>query len=354
MNSEKSVHVDREREMEHFLNMINTRDGAHVLLIQADAGMGKTTLLKEFWTQSEGVWRAQLNFKQLTYSIELLLEELAGQLAPDLKSQFWQRTQQLRQLMQSSMGYGLAPGAQTIAAQDIFAQYQRGVATLLRRLGPGHPQREDVLTYKGRLDENINFTRRMGDTETRRSERREILDNLNRVAQSALGIPFNELHEADAVTYAAGYSSPGESERRGANLRYQSMLMDAFLDSLVAANPDEQTVLLQFDTYEKANDEIQTWFTGFFLPRIYQYRWLVVVVAGRTIPELDLVGADWCLRQTLKPLKRKHIQEYVQRLELSLSDDVIEALYTFSDGKPYDLALFVKRWQVTKGGAPDE
>jgi len=77
---------------------------------------------------------------------------------------------------------------------DVYSSYETELDQLLNRLGQNHPFYLETLTYKTRLRENINQTQLHGDTETRRSERSQIMAQLNKLALSALGIPFSELH----------------------------------------------------------------------------------------------------------------------------------------------------------------
>jgi hypothetical protein len=80
--------------------------------------------------------------------------------------------------------------------------YQTGLCQLLERLGQGHPLYQEALVYQQRLDENIARSRRYGDTETRKADRSEIIDRLNALALSALGMSFKEL--CDLATSATG------------------------------------------------------------------------------------------------------------------------------------------------------
>jgi len=65
---------------------------------------------------------------------------------------------------------------------DIFSSYERSLEELLRRLGKGHPRYIEALTLQTRLLENITQTRQYGDNETRRAERAQVIDVLNRLA----------------------------------------------------------------------------------------------------------------------------------------------------------------------------
>ena len=93
----------------------------------------------------------------------------------------------------------------TQAGLDRLADHsisQTGLCQLLERLGQGHPLYQEALVYQQRLDENIARSRRYGDTETRKAERSEIIDRLNALALSALGISSKEL--CGLATPAAG------------------------------------------------------------------------------------------------------------------------------------------------------
>lgn len=77
--------------------------------------------------------------------------------------------------------------------RDNFAHYEVGLANLLEQIGQDHPRYVEGLGYQTRLLDNINWARRHGDSEARRSERSEIIAQLNTLALSVLGKSFNEL-----------------------------------------------------------------------------------------------------------------------------------------------------------------
>ena len=76
---------------------------------------------------------------------------------------------------------------------DIFSAYERGLEKLLERLGKDHPRYGEVLVLQSRLLENIAQARRYGDTETRRAERAQIVDALNRLTMETIGESFTQL-----------------------------------------------------------------------------------------------------------------------------------------------------------------
>jgi Tfp pilus assembly protein PilF len=73
---------------------------------------------------------------------------------------------------------------------DQYSRYEDGLHQLLDQIGPAHAEYATGLVYQQRLIENIAESRRYGDTETLKAERSKIIDQLNRLALSALGQPF--------------------------------------------------------------------------------------------------------------------------------------------------------------------
>lgn len=76
---------------------------------------------------------------------------------------------------------------------DIYQSYELELEELVRRLDKDDPHFAEVLTLQARLIENIAQTRRYGDTETRRAERMQTIDALNRLAVWQTGNVFGQL-----------------------------------------------------------------------------------------------------------------------------------------------------------------
>jgi DNA-binding NarL/FixJ family response regulator len=76
---------------------------------------------------------------------------------------------------------------------DVYTAYETGIEQLLNQLSQEHERYADALLYQTRLLENVTYACRYGDTETRRSERLVIIDQLNSLALSTLGVSFQEL-----------------------------------------------------------------------------------------------------------------------------------------------------------------
>jgi hypothetical protein len=77
---------------------------------------------------------------------------------------------------------------------DAYSKYEHGMLLLLERLGRAHLRYSDALNYQGRLQENVDLVRRHGDNETYKSERAQIIEQLNRLVLDSFGMSFHELY----------------------------------------------------------------------------------------------------------------------------------------------------------------
>jgi hypothetical protein len=58
----KEIHVDREKELSHFRDILAGRTDERIMIIQAESGLGKTGLINQFWAMSKGLQRAKVDF----------------------------------------------------------------------------------------------------------------------------------------------------------------------------------------------------------------------------------------------------------------------------------------------------
>ena len=79
--------------------------------------------------------------------------------------------------------------------RDSSSHYEIGLTNLLDQMGQDHSRYVEALGYQTRLQENTNWTRRHGNTETRRAERAEIIGQLNQLTLAVLSKSFNTLCE---------------------------------------------------------------------------------------------------------------------------------------------------------------
>jgi hypothetical protein len=86
----QKIYVDRDEERKLFRDMTSSQTPIHILLMEAEGGMGKTILLDQFWDMSEGFKRARVDFKQSSYSTGDILREMSNQYGPQGFSMFYE------------------------------------------------------------------------------------------------------------------------------------------------------------------------------------------------------------------------------------------------------------------------
>ncbi len=75
------------------------------------------------------------------------------------------------------------PTDATYRATDPFTNYENGLRQLETAVQNDHKAQNEISVFAQRLRENINHSRRYGDTSDRRADRAEIIDSLNRLAR---------------------------------------------------------------------------------------------------------------------------------------------------------------------------
>lgn len=248
----RRVHVDRAPELDLFNDVVNGIGTANVVLIQAEQGMGKSSLLAKFYEACPSSVRAFVDLKPGTHTVPGLLGELATQLGP--------------------------------------SRFERFLA--------------DDPTVKLQFMEN-----RMNKSSIN-------IDSIN-IDSSAAVVPTEEL-----------------------NLRRIS-LTNTFFDDLHRSNGAGEAIVVILDAFNNATPEVKGWLQSPFFNFARQYRWLVVVVAGTSVPEPGVGSDSWCIERTLLPLDPGHLTEWVREVQLPLLDSDIRMLYELSGGIPSYVSAFV-------------
>jgi serine/threonine protein kinase len=108
--------------------------------------------------------------------------------------------------------------------------YEIALLQLLDQLGKDRPRQVEALTYQYRLLENIDQCNRYGDTNELKSDRARIIDQLNKLALSVLGISFNKLMTISATPGASTPPPPDETK---------TQKIQVFISYKRHARPDE-------------------------------------------------------------------------------------------------------------------
>lgn len=327
----KEVFLNREEERAIFREMLEGRRREHILLIQAEGGMGKTHLLEEFWALAEPFPRARLDLKS-GYSLERVLFRLCEDMGLDQFTSF----------------YGIC--VEVAGGPSLVSDDQQQMRDLLIT----HFSLEDLRLLSDDL--GIDFEELRGETLSmkalslvqymRRRLRYDELTEMVREKRPSLGGDLARLSQPvrpfSFVTWSQAESrlSSMPSEDRG---RFHDLLTGALIEDLQRLRT--RAVML-FDTFDRdrGSREIKDWLSQLFLPKARLLPNLIVVVAGRDIPRLSDDAYDWCLKCELHGLDPDHIREFVERLELTIDDETIRVIYRGSRGQPLLLAQILENW----------
>jgi hypothetical protein len=81
-------YVNRDEERRLFREMISGQSDTHILLMEAEGGMGKTVLLDQFWDMSGRLQRARINLKDASHTMDRVLRELCDQYGTEAFTMF--------------------------------------------------------------------------------------------------------------------------------------------------------------------------------------------------------------------------------------------------------------------------
>lgn len=146
---------------------------------------------------------------------------------------------------------------------------------------------------------------------------------------------INQSGEANQINVALQAPSlSGREDRR-------QRLTDAWFEDIKDL---QRPVLLVFDTYEKANEEVRDWVSGPLLARVAKSALLRVVVAGQKIP---IESIDWdrcCVRHSLHGVtEATHWLPVVAEMGYAFLDEILDPLSYLAGickvtkGKPADI-----------------
>lgn len=138
--------------------------------------------------------------------------------------------------------------------------------------------------------------------------------------------------------------SPDEGDRAAR----RADLTRAFFADLRAL---QRRILLIFDTFEEAPLEVKEWFQSSFLAFSHHTPDLVVIVAGRQIPEESIEWTACCISHCLVPVREPESWRiYADRIGAVLpSPEWIAAFCDLLDGHPLRMAEALARYVHTGG-----
>lgn len=112
---DEKIYVDREEEKRLFHEMISSQTPVHILVMEAGGGMGKTILLNQFWEISERFKRARVDFKDSSYTMGKILDEIRFQYGQQSFSTFHEHCRKLL----SQLGQDVAHDGMVCSVLDV-------------------------------------------------------------------------------------------------------------------------------------------------------------------------------------------------------------------------------------------
>ncbi len=171
----------------HFITVLA---GGHPYLLQVAA----CELWEIYEDEPESAQGCRRQVAELLYSeVALTLADTWRLWPPEMRCAFTAvALQHLNALVPPGMNHNTTPNE--ISLTDTYTSYEIGLHALLATVGRNHP---DALIYEQRLMENIAHCRRFFDDDTRKSERAQIIAQLNTLAVALTGNSFNALCERE-------------------------------------------------------------------------------------------------------------------------------------------------------------
>jgi hypothetical protein len=344
--------ANREEELGFFAGMIAGTATERILLLEADGGMGKTTLMAEFVRKCQAAevpcvpvdlkgdpglhevlarlceglgWEG---FPTLTARVEELGPGGGGRAADAARFEHVRRERYNRAAIRDLMIEGY-----TVDGLQEFCFYRPAFEPALERFVKDATLQKLVMILIEFCQQRVILPELLVEL---RQERFELY---KRHYARIYGIEAQARPEGETTRQAA--ASIGRSEIRdalrtadeGDRATRRGALTRALFDDL--EERPERLVFL-FDTCEQAGPEVGEWLAGTFLAHVHRAKKLVVVIAGRQVPEASLAWEAYCQHHRLGKLREPGLwQKYAERIGAVLpSPEFIPVFCQHFDGHP--------------------
>ena len=89
-----------------------------------------------------------------------------------------------------------------------------------------------------------------------------------------------------------------------------------------------------FDAYNHCDQVVAQWLSGSFLARVSHSQNIVVVIAGRKVPETSLDWHAMCHQLTLKGIESKYFEDYARSEGIDVHPERIRGYCIAFEGRP--------------------
>jgi hypothetical protein len=155
---------------------------------------------------------------------------------------------------------------------------------------------------------------------------------------TTFNVTGNTLLGQNQIAIEQALSAPDEDARE----RQRVALTDAFFADLRSLSK----VVLIFDTYNDCDPVVAAWLSGAFLARTSHTLNIIVVIAGRQIPETALDWHAMCHQLVLKGIDSKYFEDYARSEGIEIHPERIRGLCDAFEGRPLPILNQLKAYSL--------
>ncbi len=171
----------------------------------------------------------------------------------------------------------------------------------------------------------------------------ECFENLTKLIQqfnkgTTISISDNMLIGKNQIEIEQALNAPDEEIRE----KQRVAITDALFQDLRAL----PKVVLIFDTFNDCDPIVAKWLSGAFLTRVCHTKNIIVVIAGRVIPEPALDWDAMCNELVLGGIESKHFEEYAKTNGIDVHPERIKGLCDAFEGRPLPILNQLKAYSL--------
>jgi hypothetical protein len=359
--------ANREEELAFFAGMVAGTSDERILLLEAGGGMGKTTLMAEFVRHCRA---GQVPCVPVDLKGDLGLDEVLARLCDELG---WEGFPTLTARVEE-LGRGGRQAAEmarfehihreeyplaaidklmidAFAVDDLrrFCFYSPALNPVLEKVANDASLQELVMAVIEFCQQQIRLSHLLGEIRAHNFEQYKRHYAQIYGVEAGVPAPGEPAQITGAGPGRAGIRDALRAADEGDRAARRGALTRGLFEDL--ANREGRLVIL-FDTCEQAGPQVGAWLAEVFLAHAQRAENLVVVIAGREVPEVRLEWEACCQHHLLKDLRDPGLwQAYAEQIGAAIpSAEWIEAFCDLFDGHPLQMMQALARYMPGGGG----
>lgn len=157
-------------------------------------------------------------------------------------------------------------------------------------------------------------------------------------AGTTINVSDNMLVGKNQIAIEQALNAPDEETRE----KQRVAVTDALFQDLRAL----PKVVLIFDTFNDCDPIVAKWISGAFLTRVCHTKNIIVVIAGRVIPEPTLDWDVMCNELVLGGIESKYFEEYAKSSGIDVHPERIKGLCDAFEGRPLPILNQLKAYSL--------